>query len=296
MIKMAINALWAHRINISNRKYIAPTPKRFINSSVNFTGTVTKLGHFTNSNGLDFGSSKLGFETDALVSKDQISSFVRENRPSAEMKIKTTYNGHETTQLPVVKLPQNPEKFKTDVDQLVDTVGNVSTEVKTLGDTYTSDCLTQMQNLFTDCISISTAIDNLALSLGGRISIRLLDSLGDLNWVSRPYILKSMSIETDLHIITIDRFEIFISNITWEPFFYGFLPRIHELIIKINSYELSGFELCNTTTWLRNKLGTLEDYNSLLKVKHELILNNYYTDMSNLMDIIQALGEGQLFM
>jgi hypothetical protein len=49
------------------------------------------------------------------------------------MKLKTTHNGHETEELPVVYSPHNTEKYITDVDQLVDTVANGSTnEVKVL--------------------------------------------------------------------------------------------------------------------------------------------------------------------
>jgi hypothetical protein len=287
------NSLRIYRTNTSNRKDIST--KRFIKALVPYK--VTKLGRFTqpDPNGLDLARQQLGWD-DTLTLNDQIPSLLSSNRPSPKMDIKTALNGQVTEQLPVVKLPQNSEKFKTDVEQLVDTVGNVPTnQVKVLCDNFSSDGLSHIKNLWADCISMSTAIDKLALELGGNVSIRLIRSLSEnMNLISREHILNYLSIDNNLHIITIDRFEIFITNITWYPFFNAFLPKIHNLIININSYEFCGNELCNTSTWLLNKLGTSEDYNNLLKVKNELIFNQFYPDMYDLLEIIQLLGEGEL--
>jgi hypothetical protein len=60
-----------------------------------------------------------------------------------------------------------------------------------------------------------TAIDQLALDFGGKVSIRLLRSFSNnLNIFTREQILNYIPIDNNLHIITIDRFEIFITNIT----------------------------------------------------------------------------------
>jgi hypothetical protein len=101
-----------------------------------------------------------------------------------------------------------------------------------------------------------TEIEELALDLGGTASIRLIITFSDkVERVTRNYILNHLSTSgnpdnitiDDLYVITIDRFEIFITNMGYYPFFNEFLPRIHNLIIDINSYELSGYELYNTS-------------------------------------------------
>lgn len=284
------NTLRAHRTNTSNRKYITPTPKRFVQDLVPFK--VTKLGPYTQQNGLDVCSQNKSWEFNAITFKKQIPSLLSENRPSAKMELKTTLDGHDTTQLPVVKLPHNPEKLKTDVEQLV---GKGSTnEVKVLWDNFSRDCVTHLDNLKADCDTMLTAINDLAFDLGARVSIRLIKSFSNDNVFSRLDIIDNLNIDNHVYIITIDRFEIFIKNITWEPFFNVFLPRIHNLIININSYELSGDELSITSTWLLNKLGTSEDYNNWLKDKDDLIFKNFDHDMEVLVDLIQFLGKWEI--
>lgn len=287
------NALRTHRSNTSNRKDISA--KRGITTLVPYK--VTKLGRFTqpDPNGLDLARQQLGWD-ETLTLNNQIPSLLSSNRPSVKMELKTTLDGHVTEELPVVKLPYTSEKFKTDVEQLVDTVGNGSTnEVKVLSDNFSSVGLSHIQNLWGDCISSLTAIDQLALDFGGRVSIKLIRSLSNnLNIFTREQILNYIPIDNNLHIITIDRFEIFITNISWYPFFNSFLPKIHNLIINVNSYEFCGNELCNTSTWLLNKLGTSEDYNNWLRVNDDLIFNRFYPDMCDLVEMIQILGDGQM--
>jgi hypothetical protein len=58
------------------------------------------------------------------------------------------------------------------------------------------------------------AINDLAFDFEGRVSIRLIRSFDDRNVFSRQHILDNMPIDNNLHIITIDKFEIFITNIT----------------------------------------------------------------------------------
>jgi hypothetical protein len=88
--------------------------------------------------------------------------------------------------------------------------------------------------------------------------------------------------------------EIVIANIPGEPFFNSILIELYNLIVHIHSYELSGNEFCSTIALLQNRLGTVEDYNSLFEVGCDTILNDYFKNMENLTGIIQALGEGLL--
>jgi hypothetical protein len=104
-----------------------------------------------------------------------------------------------------------------------------------------------------------------------------------------------MPIDNNLHIITIDKFEIFITNITWYPFYNSFLPKIHNLIININSYEFCGNDLSNISHWLQNKLGTSEDYNNWLNAKDDLIFNRCDECMDLIVDLIQILGTDGLW-
>jgi hypothetical protein len=289
------NALRTHRSNTSIRKDISA--KRVITTLTPYK--VAKLGRFTQSdtNGLDLARQQLGWD-DTLTLNNQIPSLLSSNRPSVNMELETTLDGHVTREIPVVKLPYTSERFKTNVEQVVDTVGNGSTnEVKDLCNNYTNVGLAHIQNLFGDCVSSLTAIDQLALDFGGKVSIRLLRSFSNnLNIFTREQILNYIPIDNNLHIITIDRFEIFITNITWYPFFNSFLPKIHNLMININSYEFCGNELCNTSTWLINKLGrSLGNYNEL-RVNDELIFNRFYPNMCDLVDMIQILGDGQMLM
>jgi hypothetical protein len=142
------NALRIHRSNTSNRQVISAI--RDIKTLVPYK--VTKLGRYIqpDPNGLDLARQQLSYE-ETLTLNNQISSLLSSNRPSAKLELKTTLNGHTTDQIPVVKVPYNSDRFKTDVEQLVDTVGNGSTnevsQVKALCENYSSAGLTHIQNL-----------------------------------------------------------------------------------------------------------------------------------------------------
>lgn len=290
-------SLIAHRNNTINRKYITPTltPKRYINSIVNYTGIPTKVGGITQSNGLDRNQQQLSWQNEALVRNDEVTNFLNTQRRSAEVKINTTHNGHETTELPVNNLSPDLEKFKADVEQL-NTVGNWTTDlVKALFDNFSSNVVIHLKSLWVDSVTKLTAIDELAVDLGATVSLRLITPLSNrIDMITRNQIIDYLSINDNLYVITIDRFEIFITNMTWEPFFNVFLPKIHNLIININSFELSHYELYNTSYWLQNQLGTSEDFNNWLNDKNNLIMEDFYLDYNNLMDMVLFLGEGNM--
>lgn len=292
---MSRNALGAHRTYTSNRIYITFTPKRYINSIVDHIGTVTKVGRITQSNGLDRNQQQLSWQNEALVRNNEVTNFLNTQRRSAEVKINTTQNGHETTELPVNNLSPDLEKFKGDVDQL-NTVGNWTTDiVKALYENFSSNVVIHLKSLWVDSISKLTTIDELAVDLGATVSLRLIIPLSNrIEMITRNQIIDSLSINDNLYVLTIDRFEIFITNMSWEPFFNVFLPKIHNLIININSYELSHYELHNTIYFIQNQLGTSEDFNNWLNVKNNLIMENFYPDYNNLMDMVLFLGEGNM--
>ena len=289
------NALIAHRINISNRKDITfKTPKRFINSLVTYKGTITKLGRYIQPEGLNMDQQQMAWRYESLVKDNQIPSFINSDCPSAKMEIKTIQNGRETTELPENNSIQELEKFKTDVEQLVDTAGNGSTnEVKALYENFSNEVVTHLNNLWVDSIAKFTEIDNFANFLGAKVSLRLISPLSNhINITSRNYILDHLYTNDNLHVITIDRFEIFVTNMGSEPFYQYFLPIIHNLIININSYEFCGYELYNASYWVQNKFSTSEDFNNWLIVKSDLIFEKFYSSMNELLELSLFLGEG----
>ena len=296
MKQMGRNTLRAHRSYNNNNITIATKPKRSINTIVHHTGTVTKLGNYTQPNGLDRNQQQLALVNEALVDDNQIASLINENRPSAEMKLKTTHNGHETTELSANNVTQNSEEFKRGVNQLVDTAGNGSIDqVKASYNTFSTEVVTHLKNLWVDSISKLTEIEELAVDLGAIVSVRLITPLSNqINNITRSNIFEGLSVYDNLYIITIDRFEIIFTDITSQPFFDVFLPKIHNLLISINSYELSGYELYNTSYWLINKLGTPEEINGWLNAKNDLIFMDFYSDMNDLLDLVQFLGEGAM--
>lgn len=289
---MGINALRAHRTYTSNRKYIAPMPKRFINSSDNYTGTVTRLGPYTQPYGLDRNQLQLGWQS-ASFRNDQMSRQTDTEDPSTQMQLKTTHNGHETTELPVNKSLHDLEKFQREIEQ-VNTIDWVERDqLKAMYDKFTSDYLIHIKNLWKDSISKLIDVNDLAANLEGSVTIRLITSFSNqIVKVSRNHILNKLSITDDLNVITIDRFEIFITNITWEPFFNELLPKIYNLIIDINSCELSGYELQNVSDWLQYKLAMSGD--NWISVKNNLIMNKVYSDYNTLLETVQFLGEGNI--
>lgn len=285
----------ANRTYRSNRKCITPISKRYINSIVNHTGTVTKLGRFTQSNGLDRNQQQLGWQNEALVRNNEVSRFLDTQRRSAEVKINTTHNGHETTELPVNNLSPDLENIKANVNQL-NLDGNLTPDsAKILFDNFLNNVLIHFKSIWVDSISKLTVIDELAVNLEATVSLRLIMPLSyRIDMITRNYIIDNLSINDNLFVITIDRFEIFITNMTWQPFFNEFLPKIHNLIININSYELSHYELHNTSYFLQNQLGISEDINNWLNIKNNLVMDNFYSDYNNLMDMVLFLGEGNM--
>ena len=320
MKTMRKNALKAGRTFINNRNR---KEKRSINTLVPYK--VTKLGLSIQSNGLNRIQLELGWQNEALVKNDQMSRLLETQRRSAEMKLTTNVNGRETTELPVNNSSHDLDKFERDIYQL-NTADNWSIDqVKALYDNFTSDYLTHLNNLWGDCMSKLTEIQELAVDLGGTaadlavdfggtptaltvglgvtVTIRLIAPFSNqIVKVTREYILNHLSTSgnpdvitiDDLYVITIDRFEIFITKITWEPFFNELLPKIYNLIKDINSYELSGYALNNTSNWLQNKLYISEDINNWINVKNKLITESFYSDYNLLLETVQFLGEGNI--